>query len=99
MEETMELFNYYSLDECLNRKQVLNILKSFKSEGKIEYTLDQEILKIRDLDLEEEEISEICEMFDKTDVFPYLDKEDEDDFYGGYEDYDNEDDFGDDDEY
>ena len=38
-------------------------------------------------------------MFDKNDVFPYLDKEDEDDFYGGYEDYDNEDDFGDDDEY
>ena len=58
MEETMELFNYYSLDECLNRKQVLNILKSFKSKGKIEYTLDQEILKIRDLDLEEDVIKD-----------------------------------------
>ncbi len=91
MEETMELFNYYSLDECLNRKQVINMLKSYKSEGKIEYSLDQEILKIKDLDLEEDEISEICEMFDQNDVFPYLDKEDEDDFYGGYEDYDDED--------
>ncbi len=69
MEETMELFNYYSLDECLNRKQVINMLKSYKSDGKIEYSLDQEILKIKDLDLEE----------------------DEDDFYGGYEDYDDED--------
>jgi len=86
----MELFNYYSLDECLNRKQVLNMLKSFKSEGKIEYSLDQEIIQIKDLDLEEEEIAEICEMFDQNDVFPYLDKEDEDDFYGGYEDYDDE---------
>lgn len=99
MEETMELFNFYSLDECLNRKQVLNMLKSFKSEGKIDYSLDGEIIKIKDLDLEEGEVTEICEMFDQNDVFPYLDKEDEDDFYGGYEDYDDDDDFGDDDEY
>ncbi len=99
MEETMELFNYYSLDECVNRKQVMNRLKSLQAEDKIEYSLDQEILKIKDLELDENEISELCELFDQNDVFPYMDKEDEDDFYGGYDDYDDYNEDGDDDEY
>lgn len=97
MEEIMELFNYYSLDECVNRKQVMSKLKSLEAEDKIEYSLDQEILKIKDLYLEENEIMELCELFDKNDVFPYMDKEDEDDFYGGYDDYDDSEE--DDDEY
>jgi hypothetical protein len=88
MEEIMELFNYYSLDECVNRKQVMSKLRSLESEDKIEYSLDQEILKIKDLYLEENEVIELCELFEKNDVFPYMDKEDEDDFYGVYDDYD-----------
>ena len=34
----MELFEYYNLDECIDRKGVLAKLKSLKNEGKIELT-------------------------------------------------------------
>ena len=65
------------------------LTESKKSEDKIEYSLDQEILKIKDLYLEENEVITLCELFEKNDVFPYMDKEDEDDFYGGYDDFDD----------
>ena len=37
--DTMELFNYYSLDECTDRKKVISTLKKLEKEGKIEYEL------------------------------------------------------------
>ena len=47
------LFNYYSLDECIDKKLVMNELKSLKADGKIEYSVDHgDILKIVDIDLE-----------------------------------------------
>ena len=36
----MELFNYYSLDECKDRKEILKKLKSLKKEGKIDFSID-----------------------------------------------------------
>jgi len=39
----MELFEYYNLDECIDRKSVLAKLKSLKNEGKIEYDIKGEI--------------------------------------------------------
>ena len=88
----MNLFNYYSLDECIDRKLVINKLKSLKNEGKIEYSIDHEILKIDDIDLEESDVEELNELFDENDIFPYLDYEDgdEDDYD---DDYDTNDDY------
>lgn len=93
----MELFNYYSMDECEDRKKVISALKKYVKEGKIEYTLDKntDVFHLEDLDLEEEDIDFLIELFDKNDVFPYLDYgDDEDNEDGGYDDYyEDEDDY------
>jgi hypothetical protein len=91
----MELFNYYSLDECPERKVIKKRLTQLEDEGKIEFSLDGDILKITDLDLDEDEVAELVEMFDKYDVFAYPDYEEgiddeDDDYYDGFnedEDY------------
>lgn len=88
----MELSNYYNLVECIDRKGVISILKKFKKEGKISYALDGDELNVEDLDLDEDEIDYLCDFFDKNDVFPNLDKEDDDldeydDDFGDYDDY------------
>lgn len=36
-----ELFEYYNLDEVIDRKLVLSKLKKLKNEGKIEYDLNE----------------------------------------------------------
>lgn len=81
----MVLYNYYSLDECSDKKGVLKRLKELKKDGKIEFDLDGEVFKISDIDLEEEEVDELIKTFDEKDVFPYLerdeDSDDEDDLY------------------
>jgi hypothetical protein len=89
----MELFNFYNLDECVNKKKVLKKLNQLLDEGKIDFSVDGEILKIEDLDLSESEVEGVAELLDSNDVFPYLDKEDDDDFYDGYDNYDDEDDY------
>ena len=91
----MELFNYYSLDECPERKVIKKRLTQLEDEGKIDFTIDGDILKITDLDLDEDEVAELVEMFDKYDVFPYPDYEEgleeDDDFYN--DGFDEEDDY------
>jgi len=86
----MELFNYYSLDECPERKVIKKRLSQLEDEGKIDFKLDGDILKVSDIDLDEDEVAELVEMFDKYDVFPYPDYEegldDEDDYYDGFDD-------------
>ena len=88
----MELFNFYSLDECLEQKLVKKKLNQLEEDGKIEFSIDGDILKIQDLDLDEEELSDLVKMFDNNDIFPYPDYqegfEDDDDF--GYDDFDDE---------
>lgn len=74
----MELCEYYNLDECVDLKSVLNTLKVFKKDGKIDFSVDGEILKIDDLDLDESEISKIINIFEKNDIFENLDYEDDD---------------------
>jgi hypothetical protein len=93
----MKLFNYYSLDECVDRKGVIATIKRFVKEGKLSYDLDKttDVFHIEDLDLEEEDVEKLVELFDNNDVFPYLDYEDDDDNEdGGYDDY-----YDDEDEY
>jgi hypothetical protein len=86
----MELSNYYNLVECVDRKGVISILKKFKKEGKISYALDGDELNIEDLDLDEDEIDYLCDFFDKNDVFPNLDKDDDFDDYDDFGDYDDD---------
>lgn len=89
------LYSYYSLDEVINKNEVLSVLNKFQKEGKIKYNLEGDIIYIKDLDLDELEIEQIIEIFDINDVFPYLersnDEDDEDDpFDSLYDDYDDE---------
>jgi hypothetical protein len=90
----MELFNYYSMDECPERKVIKKRLTQLEEEGKIDFDIDGDILKIKDIDLDEDEVTELVEMFDKYDVFAYPDYEegleDEDEYY---DDFDEEDDY------
>ena len=90
----MELFNYYSMDECPERKVIKKRLTQLEEEGKIDFDIDGDILKISDLDLDEDEVAELVEMFDKYDVFPYPDydegiDDEEDDYYDGFDEEDD----------
>jgi hypothetical protein len=90
----MELFNYYSLDECPERKVIKKRLTQLEEEGKIDFEIEGDILKITDLDLDEDEVAELVEMFDKYDVFAYPDYEEglddeEDDYYDGFDEEDD----------
>jgi hypothetical protein len=93
----MELFNFYSLDECLNTKLIKKTLTSLEKEGKVEFSIESDILKIKDLDLDENEINDLVELFDENDVFPYPDyqeDDEDDDYYGGdFDDYNEDDDY------
>jgi hypothetical protein len=75
----MNLFQYYSIDECLDTKLVINKLNELKKEGRIDYKIeDQDLIKVKDIDLDEDEIQDLINMFDDNDVFPYLEKDDDD---------------------
>ena len=91
----MELFEYYNLDECIDRKLVLSKLNELKEEGKIEYDLNGDILKIEDIDLEESEIDELANLLEENDVFEDLDgaSNDWDDDGWGDDSFDDEDDY------
>ena len=92
----MELFEYYNLDECIDRKLVLSKLKSLKNEGKIEYDLNRDMLKIEDIDLDESEIEQLIDLFEENDIFEDLEHGEEDDWDDdGWADdsFDNEDDY------
>lgn len=89
--ELMELFNYYSLDEVIDRKSVLSKLKQLKKEGKIDYSIEDDVVKIEDLDLDESETDELLEVFDQNDVFPYLDRDDDEGDFGNFYDDEQED--------
>ncbi len=88
----MELYNYYSLDECIDKKLVVNKLKSLRKDGKLDYTIEHDIVNLNDIDLEESDIEELQELFDENDVFPYLDHEDD-------KEEDNEGDYDEDEDY
>ena len=87
----MELNNWWSMDECSDRKLVTSILRKLKKEGKINYSLSVDDLEIEDLDLDESEIDYLLEIFEENDVFPNIDKEDDYDDYDDFEDEDLDD--------
>ena len=92
----MELFEYYNLDECIDRKLVLSKLNELKDEGKIEYDLNRDMLKIEDIDLDESEIEQLIDLFEENDVFEDLDRGSDDDWDDdgwGDDPFDDEDDY------
>lgn len=89
--EKMELYDYYNLDECIDRKKVTSVLKKLKKEGRIDYSIDGELLHIEDLDLDDSDIEYLSELFEENDIFPDTDRDDDDDYDDfGYDDYDEE---------
>lgn len=88
----MELYSYYNLDECGDRKLVNRMLRSYKKDGKIEYSIEGELLKIEDIDLDNDDIQYLSDLFQDNDVFPNTDRdESEDDYYSGFDDdYDDD---------
>jgi hypothetical protein len=83
----MEMFNYYTLDECIDKSSVFEKLNDLKKEGKITYSVEGEVLKINDIDLEENDIEELTEVFENNDVFLYLDRDEDEDEDGGFGNY------------
>jgi hypothetical protein len=83
------------MDECVDRKKVTDALKKLVKDGKVEYDLDKttDVFHLEDLDLEEEDIRKLVDLFDRNDVFPYLDYDDEDDEDGFDDYYDDEDEY------
>jgi hypothetical protein len=73
-------------------KKELNI---YDHQGKIEYDFDRvnSILKIEDLDLEDNDIEYLIELFEELEVYPNLDMDsdgdDDDDDFGYYDDDDD----------
>lgn len=87
----MQLFTYYSLDECENKDYIIEKLNALVQDGKIEYELvEKDLIKIEDIELEDSEIEDLLEDFDKYDVIADLGMpsyEDDDESY----DYDEDD--------
>lgn len=91
-----QLFTHYSFDECTNEEKLFDKLDTLLQDGKIEYnTESQYVFKIKDIDLTDNEIEDLCELFDKLEVYPYLESDDTDDF-DDFDDFDSFDDEEDD---
>ncbi len=84
-----KLFNYYSIDECVNDKKLYVELDKYVDNGTLEYKIESNsVIKIVDLDLTDGEIDSISKLFDSLDVFPYLDYDD--DYYESEDSYDDD---------
>lgn len=90
----MKLYTYYSIDECKDTKRIKKELNVFDREGKIEYEIDKVnyLLKVEDIDLEDDDIEYLVELFEDLEVYPNMDMEEDEDDDLGYYDPDDEDD-------
>jgi hypothetical protein len=88
-----ELCSNYNLDECIDRKLITTKLKQLEKDGKIDFKVSGDILKIEDIDLEDSDIDTLIKLFEDNDVFEEPDYEDD---FGdnldddGFADYDDE---------
>jgi hypothetical protein len=86
-----ELGEIWNLDECINRKLITTKLKQFEKDGKIEFKVSGDILKIEDIDLEDNDIATLIKLFEDNDIFEEPDYEDEfDNSDDEFSDYDDE---------
>ncbi|NDF17311.1 MAG: hypothetical protein EB079_05030 [Verrucomicrobia bacterium] len=87
----MEIYRYYNLDECVDRKLINKTLKSYQKEGKIDYSIDRDILTIEDIELDDDDIQYLSELFEENSVFADTDRNDDDDSDDDYfPDYDDD---------
>ena len=89
-----ELNNYYNLDEVLDLNLIVSKLKKLKKEGKIDFEIDQSILKLVDIDLDMNEVKNLIDLFERNDIFPNVDIEEDDDD-DEYNIYSEDDDYND----
>ena len=88
-----ELGTIWNLDECIDRRLINTKLKQLEKEGKIDFKVSGDILKIEDIDLEDSDIDTLVKLFEDNDVFEEQDYEDEfgdSDDEDGFADYDDE---------
>lgn len=86
-----ELFTHYSMSECFKQEEVLKILDDLTNDGKIEYIYEMrnERFKLIDLELNDEEIYELIDLFYDSDVVPDLDYDDPVDYNDDMDDLDD----------
>jgi hypothetical protein len=93
----MKLYTYYSIDECKDTKRIKKELNVFDKQGKLEYEIDRinGILKIDDIDLEDNDIEYLLDLFEQCEVYPNLDIDDDEDGddYGYYDRDEDDDDY------
>ena len=82
--------DYYSLDECSDRNAVTKRLDKLENEGKIYYDIDVDMLEIEDLDMDDKDIEDLEDLLDSCDVFPYLERDSEDEEYDDLYDEDED---------
>jgi hypothetical protein len=88
-----KLFTRYSFDECTNEEKLFEKLDALLQDGKIEYNAeDQYTFKIKDIELTDSEIQEICDLFDELEVFPYMESDDDIDDFDDFDDFEDEED-------
>lgn len=70
----MEIYTYYNLSECNNRKAFLDELNILQNDGKIEYTSEtSDVIKIEDIGLDDHDTSKLIHTIDNYEVIPDLD--------------------------
>lgn len=88
-----ELGTIWNLDECIDQRLITTKLKQLEKDGKVDFKVSGDILKIEDIDLEDSDIDTLIKLFEDNDVFEEPDYEDE---FGdnldddGFADYDDE---------
>jgi hypothetical protein len=88
-----KLFNYYSFDECSDEQHLFERLDELVNQDKIEYNeQDKYLIKIKDIELDDNELEDLCNFLDENNVYPYLGYEEDDDIESDYNDYDDYDD-------
>ena len=70
------------------------MLRSYQKEGKIDYSIDRDVLSIEDIELDDDDIQYLSELFEENSVFADVDRDDnddpDDDYFSDYgDDYDD----------
>jgi hypothetical protein len=89
-----QLFSRYSFDECTSEELLFEKLDSLAQDEKIEYsTEDRYTFKIKDIELRDEEIEELLDLFENLDVYPYMNEDADELEFDDYDTYDDDDDY------
>jgi hypothetical protein len=86
------LSRYYSLDECYDTNLIFDKLEDLQNEGMILYeTIDQDVIKIKDIGLSEKDTKDLINFFNDNDVIDLPSYENVDELDDEDDDFDDED--------